>query len=69
MGLCRARDTAEEPLRSDLNVRGLREQVLGRIEGLEEREREKEDLLAELVPAMETQGGDTGALKVVTSSQ
>ncbi len=50
-------------------MRGLREQVLGRIEGLEEREREKEDLLAELVPAMETQGGDTGALKVVTSSQ
>ena len=44
---------AEEPLRSDLDVAGLRAQVLGRIEELEAREREREEMLAELVPAME----------------
>jgi hypothetical protein len=32
---------AEEPLRSDLDVNGLKAQVLGRIEELEERESEK----------------------------
>jgi len=45
---------AEEPLRSDLDVAGLKAQVLGRIEILEEREREREEILSELVPAMET---------------
>ncbi len=56
---------AEEPLRSDLDVAGLKAQVLGRIEELEEREREREELLAELVPAMEARGYDPQALKAV----
>jgi hypothetical protein len=43
---------AEEPPRSDFDVEGLKAQVLGRIEILEEREREKEELLAKLMPAM-----------------
>jgi hypothetical protein len=43
----------EESLRSDLDVQGLRAQVLGRAEELEAREREREELVAELVPAME----------------
>jgi hypothetical protein len=34
---------AEEPLRSDLDVKGLKAQVLGRIEVLEEQEREREE--------------------------
>ena len=54
---------AEEPLRSDLDVAGLKAQVLGRIEELEAREREREELLAELVSAMEGRGYDTGAVK------
>jgi uncharacterized protein (UPF0335 family) len=56
---------AEEPLKSDLDAAGLKAQVLGRIEELEEREREKEELLSELVPAMEAQGYDAGAVKAV----
>jgi hypothetical protein len=56
---------AEEPLRSDLDVAGLKAQVLDRIETLEAREREREELLAELVPAMEAWGHDTGAVKAV----
>jgi hypothetical protein len=36
-----------------------------RIEELEEREREREELLAELAPAMEARGYDTGAVKAV----
>jgi hypothetical protein len=51
---------AEEPLKSDLDVAGLKAQVLARIEELEEREREREELLAELVPAMEALGCETG---------
>ncbi len=39
---------AEEPLRSDLDVKGLKAQVLGRLDELEEREREKEELLAQV---------------------
>ena len=39
---------AEEPLKSALDAAGLRAQVLGRIEELEEREREKEELLAQV---------------------
>ena len=35
--------TAEGSLRSDLDVKGLKAQDLGRIEGLEARERERED--------------------------
>jgi hypothetical protein len=56
---------AEEPLRSDLDVKGLKAQLLERIEELEEREREREELLAELVPAMESRGYDSGAVKAV----
>jgi uncharacterized protein (UPF0335 family) len=56
---------AEEPLRSDLDVAGLKAQVLGRIEVLEEREREGEETLSELVPAMESRGYDAGAVKAV----
>ena len=52
-------------MRSDLDVTGLKAQVLGRIEELEARERERVELLAELVPEMERQGYDTGALKAV----
>ena len=57
--------TAEEPLRSDLDVAGLKAQVLGRIEELEAREREREGLLSELVPAMEVRGYDAEAMKAV----
>ena len=56
---------AEEPLKADLDVKGLRAQVLGRIEELEARERERKELLAELVPAMEARGYDAKALKAV----
>ena len=56
---------AEEPLRSDLDVGGLKAQVIGRIEELEAREREREELLSELVPALEARGYDTGAVKAV----
>ena len=56
---------AEEPLKSDLDVAGLKAQVLGRIEELEAREREREELLSELVPAMEARGYDAGAAKAV----
>ncbi len=55
----------EEPLRSDLDVKGLRAQVLRRIEVLEEQERERERLLAKLVPAMEAWGQDAEAVKAV----
>jgi hypothetical protein len=57
--------TAEEPLRSDLDVTGLKAQVLGRIEELQAREQEREDLLAELLPAMEAQRYDTGEVKAM----
>jgi hypothetical protein len=56
---------AEEPLRLDLDVAGLRAQVLGRIEELEARERERKEILSELVPAMEAEGYDTGTVKAV----
>ena len=56
---------AEEPLGSDLDVAGLKAQVLGRIEELEAQERERKELLAELVSAMEARGYDTGAVKAV----
>jgi hypothetical protein len=56
---------AEEPLKGNMDVKGLKAQVLERIEVLEERERERDDLLAELVPAMEARGYDTGAVKAV----
>ncbi len=60
---------AEEPLRTDPDVAGIKAQVLERIEVLEEQEREREELraevLAELTPAMEARGYDTGDLKAV----
>jgi putative DNA primase/helicase len=56
---------AEEPLRSDLDVAGLKAQVHWRIEELEAREREREEMLAELVPAMESRGHDTGDVNAV----
>ena len=56
---------AEEPLKENLDVAGLKAQVLERIETLEEREREREELLAQLVPAMEARGYDAGAVKTV----
>jgi septal ring factor EnvC (AmiA/AmiB activator) len=46
-------------------VAGLKAQVLGRIEELETRERERKELLAELVPAMEVQGCDMGAARTI----
>jgi len=55
----------EEPLRSDLDAARLKAQVLGRIEELEVREREREAMLSELVPAMEARGYETGAVKAV----
>ena len=54
---------AEEPLKGNLDAAGLKAQALRRIEELEEREREREELLTELVPAMEARGYDTGAVK------
>lgn len=48
-------------MRSDLDVKGINTQVHGRIEVLEERERE--ELVAEFVPAMEARGYDTGVVK------
>jgi hypothetical protein len=56
---------AEEPLKTDLDVKGLRAQVLERIEVLEEREREREELLAEVAAMAEEHGLDAGALKAV----
>jgi hypothetical protein len=52
------------PLRSGLDVKRLKARVLGRIEELEAREREREELVAEFVPAMEARGYDTGVVKV-----
>ena len=52
---------AEEPLKLNLDVARLEAQVLGRLEELVAREREM--LLAELVPAREERGYDAGALR------
>ena len=48
-----------EPFRSGLDVAGSKAQVLWRIEELNAREREREKLVAELVPAMESRGYET----------
>ena len=58
---------AEEPLNANLDAKGLKTQVLGRIEELEVREREREGLRAELAPVMEARGYDAGAVKAVLS--
>ena len=44
-------------------MKGIKAQVLRRVEKLEEREREREELVAEFVPAMEAPGYYTGAVK------
>jgi hypothetical protein len=54
---------AGEPLGSDLDVKGLKAQVLGRIEELEEREREKGRLLGKVTAVAEEPGLDAGQLK------
>jgi hypothetical protein len=51
----------EEPLEGDLDVRGLKAQVLERIEALEERERG--ELLAGLASLMEGRGCDAGDVR------
>jgi uncharacterized protein (UPF0335 family) len=56
---------AEEPLKGDLDVAGLKAQVLERIETLEEQERERQEILSELIPAMEARGYDTQAVRAV----
>jgi hypothetical protein len=48
-----------EPLRLGLDVAGPKAQVPWRIEELDAREREREELVAELVPAMESRGYET----------
>jgi hypothetical protein len=55
---------AAEPLKSDLGVKGLKAQVLERIELLEEREREREELLSQVIAVADEHGVDAGALKV-----
>jgi hypothetical protein len=51
---------AEEPLRSDLDLPRLKEQILGRTEELAAREREREALLAEVAAMAKDHGLDTG---------
>jgi uncharacterized protein (UPF0335 family) len=57
--------TAEESLQVDLDARGLKAQVLERIELLEERERERQALLKEVLTVAGEHGLDGGALKAV----
>ena len=59
---------AEEPLKSDLDAKGLKTQVLVRLEELEAQELEREELLSELVPALEARGYDAGAMKAALGS-
>ena len=56
---------AEEPLEGNLDVGGLKAQILGRIEALEEQERERRDLLAQLVPLMESRGYEATDVRAV----
>jgi nucleotide-binding universal stress UspA family protein len=56
---------AEEPLRGNLDVVGLKAQVLARIEVLEEQERKKEELLAQVDAVAEEHGLDVEPLKAV----
>jgi hypothetical protein len=50
-----------------LDAAGLKAQVLGRIEVLEGRERERDELVGEVSAAMESRGYDTAALEAVRS--
>lgn len=56
---------AEGPLKTDLDIAGLKAQVLERIEILEEQERERQELLAEVTAMAEEHGLDAGAVKAV----
>jgi hypothetical protein len=56
---------AGEPLKSDLDVAGLKAQVLERIEVLEEQERERQELLSEVMTVAEDHGLDAGVLTAV----
>jgi hypothetical protein len=56
---------SEEPVRSDLDVKRPKAQVLERIEELAEREREKEVLLTRVTAMAEEHGLDAGPLKAV----
>ena len=56
---------AEGPLKADLDVAGLKAQMLERLEVLEEQERERQEILSELIPALEARGYDTEAVKAV----
>jgi len=47
---------------------GLKAQVLGRIEELEAREREREEILSEVAPPMESRGYDMGAVTAMMGS-
>jgi hypothetical protein len=49
---------AEEPLKGDLDVKELKAQVLGGMETLEDQDRERQGLLAELAPLLEGHGCD-----------
>jgi len=48
-----------------VDAKGLKAQVLGRIEELEAQERERKEILSELVPAIEAWGYDMGAVKAM----
>jgi uncharacterized protein (UPF0335 family) len=50
-------------LKADLDVAGLKAQVLERIDTLEEREREREELLAEVTAMAEEHGFDARRLR------
>ena len=56
---------AEEPLRSELDVQGLKAQVLERVEILEKQERERGELLAQVDVMAEEHGLDAEPLKAV----
>jgi hypothetical protein len=56
---------AEEPLRADLDVKGLKAQVLACIEILEQWEREREGLLADVTATAEEHELDARAIKAV----
>jgi hypothetical protein len=56
---------AEEPLRSDLDVAGLKAQVLERIEVLEAQKRERQELLTQVMAVADEHGLDARALKAV----
>jgi hypothetical protein len=56
---------SEEPLRGNWDIAGLKTQVLERIEVLEEREREKVELLAGVAAVAEKHGLDARTLRTV----